>query len=419
LPGDFSASIDWGDGTVSAGSVSGSAGSFTVSGSHVYAEEGTMIPAIVLSDDAPGTAAATATATIQVADAALSATGTTITSPEGLLQTPQVVATFTDANPNATVSDFTATIDWGDGTTTQGAITTAPPPAGGGTVSGAGGQFYVSGGHVYAEDATYTIKVTIADVGGSTATATSTATITEPSITLSPLAVSGFERSSLANVAVATFTHGNGVEAAGNFAATIDWGDGTVSTGTVSESGTIYTVSGSHTYLDEGSFKIAVHVSDDSASADATASATIKEELLPNGTEGTPNQRFIQEVYRDLLHRAVDQTGLDYWTSLLDQGQSRLIVVSAIITAAMPGELGTDLVTGMYQKYLGRDPDAAGLAHWVGVVSSQKTIENTEAAIVASPEFYALAGGTNTGYIQRLFEVALGRAAEPTAVTYY
>ena len=46
------------------------------------------------------------------------------------------VATFTDANPNATASDFTATITWGDGTTSaarwsstgNGFAVTAPTP---------------------------------------------------------------------------------------------------------------------------------------------------------------------------------------------------------------------------------------------------------------------------------------------------
>ena len=37
----FTATIDWGDGTPSAGTVTGSNGSFAVSGGHTYADEGT------------------------------------------------------------------------------------------------------------------------------------------------------------------------------------------------------------------------------------------------------------------------------------------------------------------------------------------------------------------------------------------
>ena len=77
--------------------------------------------------------------------------------------TTGTVATFTDANPNATASDFTATINWGDGTTTTGTV-----------VAQNGGGFAVDGTHTYADEGKYTVDVTINDVGGSTASATST-----------------------------------------------------------------------------------------------------------------------------------------------------------------------------------------------------------------------------------------------------
>lgn len=403
LPSDFTAAIEWGDGTTSTGTVTGAAGSFTVSGSHLYAEEGTKTATVVLSDDAPGTATGTSAATINVADATLSATGTTINGTEGYSVTA-VVANFTDADPAGTASDYTATIDWGDGTTSAG------------TIAAAGSGFQVSGSHTFAEDGSYSITVSIADVGGSKATASGTASIAEPVISATAVPVRGVERSS-SEVAVATFTHGNGAESAASFAAIINWGDGTTSSALVSESGGIYTISGSHAYLDEGIYPVIAAVSDDTASATVGTVAKIGEELLPNGTTGTANQRFISEVFRDLFHRQVDQGGLDFWSGLLDQGQSRLQVVSQIIATSMPGELGADLVTGMYQKYLGRTPDAQGLAFWVGIVSQKETIEDTQANLVSTPEFFALSGGTNEGYITRLFNLALGRAPDPQGMS--
>ena len=403
VPGDFAANIDWGDGTTTAGAVTGSAGSFTVSGSHSYAEEGMKTATVVLSDDSPGTATGTATATLQVADATLLATGTTIALSEGS-SFNGVVATFTDADPAGTVADYSATIDWGDGSTTAGSVTAS------------NGGFNVSGSHKFVEDGTYTVTVTIADVGGSTTNATTKANIAEAALLGSSVTLSGFERTSLENVLVATFAHGDGSEPASHFTATISWGDGSTSTGVVTESATTYLVSGSHDYLDEGTFAISVQVTDDAASSTVTSMARIKEELLPNGTQGTPNERFIQEIYRDLFHRQVDTTALPYWANFLDHGQSRLQVVSAIIATAMPGELGADLVTGMFEKYLGRDPDSIGLAFWVGIVSKKETIEDTEANIVGTDEFFVLSGGTNEGFINRLFHLALGRDPETTAM---
>ena len=62
------------------------------------------------------------------------------------------------------------------------------------------------------------------------------------------------------NVAVATFTHANGVEPVSDFVATINWGDGTTSTGSITESGTTYKVKGSHTYAKNGSYTVTTTV---------------------------------------------------------------------------------------------------------------------------------------------------------------
>ena len=69
VAGDFTAAINWGDGNTTAGTVSGGAGAFTVSGTHTYATAGPFAVTVTLADDAPGTAAATVTSTANVAAA--------------------------------------------------------------------------------------------------------------------------------------------------------------------------------------------------------------------------------------------------------------------------------------------------------------------------------------------------------------
>jgi uncharacterized repeat protein (TIGR01451 family) len=90
--------------------------------------------------------------------------------------------------------------------------------------------------------------------------ASATTSFTEPAIN-----VSGAIRTKsrqLSNFLVATFTHANGVEPASAFTATINWGDGTTSSGTISLSGTTYSVRGSHTYSGGGSHTISTSVSE-------------------------------------------------------------------------------------------------------------------------------------------------------------
>jgi hypothetical protein len=52
------------------------------------------------------------------------------------------------------------------------------------------------------------------------------------------------------------------VEPASAFNATINWGDGTTSAGTIIQSGTTYAVTGSHTYAKSGSHTITVSVTE-------------------------------------------------------------------------------------------------------------------------------------------------------------
>jgi hypothetical protein len=154
----FSAMIDWSDGT-SSGTVSGPVGGpFTVSGSHTYIEEGSYPVKVTITDNVNSSNQLTATSTATVADAPLTASCATPTVSTASFSGP--VATFTDANPFAPLSDFTATIDWGDGPTSPGVVT--------GPI---GGPFTVSGSHTYATLGTHMITVFIFDIGGSTATA--------------------------------------------------------------------------------------------------------------------------------------------------------------------------------------------------------------------------------------------------------
>lgn len=169
-PAEYAATIDWGDGTPSSTGVisKGGDGTFTVTGDHTYAEEGGFTGSVTVTDvDNPfnsGHSAFTAT----VSDAALKATGEKLVSPNPV---DGEVATFSDANPYGSVDDFTATIDWGDGT-----------PVTPGRVSGpVGGPFSVAGTHTYATLGKKTITVTIVDDGGSRATAVTPVTVFAPS----------------------------------------------------------------------------------------------------------------------------------------------------------------------------------------------------------------------------------------------
>jgi uncharacterized repeat protein (TIGR01451 family) len=161
-PAEYSATIDWGDGSPldPSATITGSGGNFTVSGSHKYAEEGAALKVVVTITDIDATTnTATANSTANVADAALTATPA-CPATSMIKSFNGTTATFTDAaSPSGTLSDFSATINWGDTSSSAGTITGAD-----------GGPYTVTGIHTYATTGNFTITTTITDVGGSTVT---------------------------------------------------------------------------------------------------------------------------------------------------------------------------------------------------------------------------------------------------------
>jgi hypothetical protein len=280
--GAYSALIDWGDGTpATAGTIALSGSTFTVSGTHAYAEEGSLTVTATIRD--AGSSSITVTCTATVADAALSAQPVAVAAVEGQDTGTVTVATFTDADPNGAAGDYSATIAWGDGSTSAGNL-----------AAGGSGGFIVTGDHVYAQEGSFTAHVTIRDAGGSGATADSSVSVADAALTASGVAVPATEGASFSGV-VASFTDADPNGAAGDYTATIAWGDGSSSSGSFAPDGNGgFTVSGSHTYAEEGSFPVSVTVADAGGStATAGGTATVADAPLTataqslTATEGT------------------------------------------------------------------------------------------------------------------------------------
>jgi hypothetical protein len=134
--------------------------------------------------------------------------------------------------------------------------------------------------------------------------------------------LNGFEQSPLTNVTVATFAQ-PGTQPAPAFGATIDWGDGTTSAGNVTGGNGSFAVLGSHTHGDERAFPVTVTLTGPFTAAALTTTANVLARLLPDGTRGTPEQRFIAEAFEDLLGIPVTQAALDGLTPLFLQGELR------------------------------------------------------------------------------------------------
>ncbi len=280
--------VEWGDGSLpetltaanltSIGTPNGVV--WTINAAHTYAEEGTYAYAVTVND--VDGAAAIVSGSAVVADVPLTVTAvvppTTIAEGFTVLSAANILD-FSDANPNATPGEFTTTVDWGDGT-----------PLSTGVVNqfGPGSFFVTTGGHIYTEAGSYTIKVTVKDQGGAQVQSppSGTITVTDAALVASPVVTPAFnaaEGQLLTNIPIGTFVDRNAFATAADYTGRIDWGDGSplslatfTRVGTV-PAGSLWLVTGSHTYTAASGSPFTVHV----------AVSDVDGSVLPGGIANT------------------------------------------------------------------------------------------------------------------------------------
>jgi hypothetical protein len=134
--------------------------------------------------------------------------------------------------------------------------------------------------------------------------------------------------------------------------------------------------------------------------------------LAPADPQLTPAEiGFVDQVYRDLLHRRAEPLGLAYWGGLLARGASRAQVVLGIEHSA---EYRARLVDELFRQFLHRPADPVGQADFGGFLAGGGTTEQVEAIILGSPEYFNRRGnGTNDGFLTALYHDALNRDVDP------
>jgi hypothetical protein len=176
----------------------------------------------------------------------------------------QVVATFTDPAGASDTSDYSATIDWGDGSSPTS-----------GTINYLGGSsFNVTAAHDYTGTGPYIFTVTLdwdAEAlvlnGRTGVPATGSAFVALKHVS--------------STVVVGSFTPSTGAVST-DYTATIDWGDGTQSAGSIDSN---FNVSGTHTYNAAGSYAVSFQVENTGAEITGVGVALGLVESLTDDTQ--------------------------------------------------------------------------------------------------------------------------------------
>ncbi len=220
------------------GSTSGQTGS--IADTHVYATFGTYTVTVTVTDN--GGLSSTQTFQIVVGNVGPTVQPIAQQSVDEGSQFSLPGVTFNDPG---TLDTHTATVNWGDGSSTEVATVTESPFGPPGSTSGLTGA--ISGSHTYGEPGTYTVTISVTDNGGLTDVRTFTLVVNDvpPSFTTT-IATGSLNEGSVLTTSTIGFSDPTFAVPALNYTPTftysINWGDGSaVQTGSapVTQAGSV------------------------------------------------------------------------------------------------------------------------------------------------------------------------------------
>ena len=153
------------------------------------------------------------------------------------------------------------------------------------------------------------------------------------------------------------------------------------------------------------------------------------------GDETLENGDFVERLYLNILGRAGDEAGREFWVGLLDAGTSRAEVLVGFSESAENKEGTSALVergiwdrdetaaevARLYDTVFDRAPDTPGLAYWKGALEAGE-IDPLQVAenFMAGGEFQTTYGSLDDrDFVAALYENTLDRPAEAGGLDYW
>jgi hypothetical protein len=138
-----------------------------------------------------------------------------------------------------------------------------------------------------------------------------------------------------------------------------------------------------------------------------------------NGAPGTgslsPNARYVNELYHELLHRDAEPAALSFGAGLLDAGVSREVVARGVYDSAEHRGIQVD---EYYQHYLHRAADPQGRAAGLSALLAGVSETALQAGFLASPEYMQQHAGP-AAFVNGVYTDVLGRAADAVGLVHW
>lgn len=131
----------------------------------------------------------------------------------------------------------------------------------------------------------------------------------------------------------------------------------------------------------------------------------------------TPNGRYVQFIYSNILYRCPDAGGQVYWTNLLDGGLPRAYFTSLVDMS--DENLGQNNADELYDGILDRAPTAGERTAAMADIRARKSDAVVIATLASSDEYYDAQTMTDEEWIADAYQSILDRDADAGGAAYY
>ncbi len=140
-----------------------------------------------------------------------------------------------------------------------------------------------------------------------------------------------------------------------------------------------------------------------------------KEEIWTAPISVYDEAAWVTSLYADLLARAPDKDGLDFWVALRAGGSSLQDVVSGFLNST---EYCNSVVFSLYTGLLGRQPDPAGLQFWISRLQGGTPRQEVQTGFLDSEE-YRTNNPPPEQFVESLYSNVLGRGSDPVGKQFW
>lgn len=136
-------------------------------------------------------------------------------------------------------------------------------------------------------------------------------------------------------------------------------------------------------------------------------------------TDPTTPEEWVALTYRTCLHREPDPAGLEHWLGrwgIPDRQGAAMQIAGAICFSR---ESRAPTITDAFTWILGRAPSAEDRAYWVERIPNRDGLRRVERHLFASAERYTASGGTDAAYVDDLYDRVLDRRATTEDRAYW